>query len=65
MYSLVVLEYSYFLTPHVQALLGLQPIQVVPWVQEVHAHQQGQKVHAFQTLPVGDTISLEVPFLTV
>lgn len=37
--------------PHDQPRLEVQPVLGVPWVQEVHAHQMGHQVPAYQALP--------------
>lgn len=37
--------------PHDQARQEVQPVQGVPWVQEVHVHQRDQKAPVCQALP--------------
>lgn len=47
--------------PHVQPRQGLQPVQGVPWVQEVRAHHGDRQLPAFRALPVKDKITLVRP----
>lgn len=56
--------YSCASTPHVQPRQGLQQVQGVPWVREVHARHQDHLVPAFLSLPVGDTATVSLVVIT-